>query len=133
EAVAAELAGRLNAQNAARQQAVATALAEAEERVAELPDEAPAIVLGDPGWPMGIVGLVAGRLAERYARPTFVAGLDPGEAKGSARTACGVHVVRALDAASPALIRYGGHAAAAGFRLEAARFDELRDLLCAAV
>jgi single-stranded-DNA-specific exonuclease len=127
------LAADLDMQNRLRQQAVAVALAEAEERVAAIDDDAPAIVLGDPGWPMGIVGLVAGRLAERYARPAFVACLDPVEAKGSARSAGGVHIVRALDGAAPALLRYGGHAAAAGFSLDASRFDEFRDLISEAV
>ena len=130
---AARLAADLDMQNRLRQQTVAVALAEAEERVAAIDDDAPAIVLGDPGWPMGIVGLVAGRLSERYARPAFVACLDPVEAKGSARSAGGVHIVQALDGAAPALLRYGGHAAAAGFSLEASRFDEFRDLISAAV
>ena len=127
------LARRLDAQNRERQAAVAAAVLEAEARVAEIDDAAPALVLGDPGWPMGIVGLVAGRLAERYARPAFVACLDPAESKGSARSVPGVHIVRALDAAAPALLRYGGHAAAAGFSLDAARFDEFRALVCEAV
>jgi single-stranded-DNA-specific exonuclease len=127
------LARQLDAQNRERQAAVAAAVGEAEERVAELEDDAPAIVLGDPGWAMGIVGLVAGRLAERYARPAFIVCLDPSEAKGSARSVGGVHIVRALDRAAPALLRYGGHTAAAGFSLDASRFDEFRRLICAAV
>ena len=129
----ARLAAALDTQNRLRQQAVAIALAHAEEQVASIDDDAAAIVLGDPGWPMGIVGLVAGRLAERYARPAFVACLDPAEAKGSARSAGGVHIVRALDGAAPALLRYGGHAAAAGFSLDASRFDEFRELIMASV
>ncbi|GAC1345230.1 MAG: single-stranded-DNA-specific exonuclease RecJ [Candidatus Dormibacteria bacterium] len=132
-ALAQQLAGRLNTQNQTRQRAVAAALADAERQVAELPDDLPAIVLGDAAWPMGIVGLVAGRIAERYARPTFVACLDATEAKGSARSVRGVHMVRALDAAAPALLRYGGHAQAAGFSLDASRFDEFRRLVTAAV
>ena len=81
------LAALLDAQNRLRQQAVALALAQAEEQVAAIDDDAAAIVLGDPGWPMGIVGLVAGRIAERYARPTFIACLDPmrGEGLGALR------------------------------------------------
>ena len=130
---AAQLAADLDTQNRLRQQAVAVALAQAEEQVADIDDAAPAIVLGDPGWPMGIVGLVAGRLAERYARPAFIACLDPIEAKGSARSAGGVHIVRALDGAAPALLRYGGHAAAAGFSLDASQFEEFRELITAAV
>jgi single-stranded-DNA-specific exonuclease len=127
------LAADLDTQNRLRQQAVAVALAQAEAQVAAIDDDAAAIVLGDPGWPMGIVGLVAGRLAERYARPTFIACLDPAEAKGSARSAGGVHIVKALDGAATSLLRYGGHAAAAGFSLEASRFDEFRELVTASV
>jgi single-stranded-DNA-specific exonuclease len=130
---ASEIAARLEAQNQVRRDAVAAALEQAEERVAQLPDDLPAIVLGDAGWPMGIVGLVAGRLTERYARPSFVACLDAEEAKGSARSVRGVHVVKALDAAASALLRYGGHALAAGFSLEPGRFGEFAELLLPAV
>jgi len=130
---ARDMAARLNAQNIDRQRVVATALADADSRVRELDDDLPAIVLGDAAWPMGIVGLVAGRLADRYARPTFVACLDPAEAKGSARSVRDVHIVRALDAAAPALLRYGGHAQAAGFSLDAANFGEFATLVSADV
>jgi single-stranded-DNA-specific exonuclease len=121
---AVTLAARLDAQNRDRQAAVAVALAEAEEMVAALPDNAPAIVLGSPAWPMGIVGLVAGRLTERYGRPSFIVCLDPSEAKGSGRSIEAVHIVEALDGAASTLLRYGGHRAAAGFSLDASRFDE---------
>lgn len=123
----------LNTQNVTRQHAVALAFAQAEARMSEVPDDAPAIALGDPEWPMGIVGLVAGRLMEKYARPTFIASLDPTEAKGSARSIRGVHIVRALDGAADTLIRYGGHAVAAGFSLEAQRFPEFAERIAAAV
>jgi single-stranded-DNA-specific exonuclease len=129
ESEAETLAARLNQQNIQRQQAVATALAEAEERMAGYPEDAAAIVLGDPGWPMGIVGLVAGRLMERYARPTFIVCLDANEAKGSARSVRGLHIVEALDHAAPALLRYGGHAVAAGFSLDAGNFEEFARLI----
>jgi single-stranded-DNA-specific exonuclease len=130
---ASEIAARLEAQNQVRRDAVAAALEQAEERVAHLPEDLPAIILGDAAWPMGIVGLVAGRITERYARPSFVACLDGEEAKGSARSVRGVHVVKALDAAAPALLRYGGHALAAGFSLEPRRFEEFAELLLPAV
>jgi single-stranded-DNA-specific exonuclease len=130
---AAVLAARLDTQNRERQAAVAVAVAEAETMVAELAEDAPAIVLGSPDWPMGIVGLVAGRLAERYARPSFIVCLDPNEAKGSARSVEGVHIVEALDGAASTLLRYGGHKVAAGFSLEAGRFDEFARAVSAAV
>jgi single-stranded-DNA-specific exonuclease len=130
---ASEIAAQLEAQNQVRRDAVARALEQAEERIASLPDDLPAVILGDPGWPMGIVGLVAGRITEKYARPSFVACLDAEEAKGSARSVRGVHVVKALDTAAAALRRYGGHAFAAGFSLDAARFEEFAALLMPAV
>ncbi len=128
-----ELATRLDAQNRDRQAAVAIAMAEAETMVADLPEDAPAIVLGSPSWPMGIVGLVAGRLTERYARPSFIVCLDAVEAKGSGRSIPGVHIVEALDGAAATLLRYGGHKVAAGFSLDAARFDEFADAIRASV
>jgi single-stranded-DNA-specific exonuclease len=132
-AEAEPLAGRLQGQNVDRQAAVARAMVEAEQRVAEIPDDAPAIVLGDARWPMGIVGLVAGRLAERYQRPTFIASLEGEEAKGSARSVRGVHLVRALGEAAGCLLRYGGHAVAAGFSLEPGRLGEFGERVTAAV
>jgi single-stranded-DNA-specific exonuclease len=127
------LAQQLNAQNKARQRAVHIALEQAEAQVAELPEDLPAIVLGDTEWQMGIVGLVAGRIAEKFARPTFVVSLNDTEAKGSARSASGVHLVKALDKAAHTLVRYGGHTLAAGFSLEAKNFEAFKAAVCAGV
>ncbi len=127
------LAEQLNTQNASRRAAVAQAHAQAQARVESLPEDLPAIILASPDWPAGIVGLVAGRLAEKYARPTFIACLDGDEATGSARSACGVHVLQALEGAADTLLRYGGHAAAAGFGLKANRFQEFVAKLSASV
>lgn len=127
------IAQQLDEQNRERKDAVAKALRQAEEQVAELPDDVAAIVLADAAWPMGIVGLVAGRLAERYARPAFVTSLEADEGKGSARSVHGVHLVHALDLAAAPLLRYGGHAAAAGFSLDPKRIDEFTQLITAAV
>jgi len=121
---AKRLASELDATNKQRQAAVAQAVREAETKVAELPEEASAIVVGDPSWPPGIVGLVAGRIAERYARPTFAVALEPDQARGSGRSASGVHLVEALEEVAGTMLRFGGHAAAAGFTIETARFDE---------
>jgi single-stranded-DNA-specific exonuclease len=76
---------------------------------------------------------VAGRLCERYARPSFIVCLDPTEAKGSGRSVPSVHIVEALDAAASTLLRYGGHRVAAGFSLEAGRFDDFAAAVSAAV
>jgi single-stranded-DNA-specific exonuclease len=91
-------------------------------------DPGGAIVIAGEGWPSGVVGIVAAKLVDRYQRPAFVIGIDPvtGIGRGSARTARGVNLYRALcDAASDmssagaaGLGRYGGHAAAAGFTIQ---------------
>lgn len=90
-------------------------------------DEA-AIVVAREGWHAGVVGIVAAKLVERYARPAAVIALDPatGEGRGSVRSAGGVDVVRALARCRDQLVRYGGHAAAAGLTVAAPRVEELR-------
>ncbi len=126
------LAQQLELQNQERKTALAKALEAAEARVEEM-EEAPAIVLGDRSWPMGIVGLVAGRLAERYGCPAFIASLDPHESKGSARSAGDIHLVDVLDQAASTMLRYGGHKLAAGFSLEEKHFPEFTEAILAAV
>ena len=87
------------------------------------------VCLYDPSWHQGVVGLVAGRLKEKLRRPViaFADGND-GELRGSARSVNGVHVrdlLQAIDARRPGLlIRFGGHAMAAGLSLRATSLDE---------
>ena len=63
----------------------------------------------------GIVGIVAGRLADQWSRPAFVWSIVDGEARASGRSAAGFDLVRMLDASRDLLVRGGGHAMAAGF------------------
>src|SRR5206468_6758474 len=83
------------------------------------------------GWPSGVVWIVAAKLVDRYQRPAFVVGIDPetGVGRGSARTAGGVNLYRALCEAAPWLDRYGGHAAAAGFTVRRESIAALGDAL----
>lgn len=76
------------------------------------------IAVGD--YHVGIVGLVAGRLAEKYGRPALALGMHGDEASGSARSVPGVNVYTLLQSVSQYFLRFGGHAMAAGFRLNAA-------------
>ncbi len=71
-----------------------------------------------PDFNTGIVGLVAGRLAEEFYRPVLVAQLQDTTSKGSARSIPEFHVTDALDRCSELLIRHGGHSAAAGFTID---------------
>ena len=89
--------------------------------------ELPAALLVCGEWPVGIIGLIAGRLAEDFGRPAVVATtLDPeaGTLRASCRSGAGVNLAEALLACSDLLIRHGGHRAAAGFDIEAERWPE---------
>ena len=93
-------------------------------------DEDPAIVLAERDWHPGIIGIVAGRLAERTNRPVILVARDemgnkPGV--GSGRTACGINLHEALQACQEHLIGYGGHRAAAGLTIEDVEIDAFRD------
>lgn len=131
-AIADDRARSLDAVNADRKTALARALAEAELVVADLPEDDPIIVLADDRWHMGIVGLIAGRLAERYARPAFVSSLQEEEAKGSARTPGPVPILSILRGGQSVLTKFGGHASAAGYSFPRDRAGELADALRAA-
>lgn len=114
---AAEVADRLEVLNRSRRSALALALALARRAVEEMADELPAIVLGSEEISPGVVGLVAGRLAEEFGRPAFVYSRTGDEWRGSARGITGINVVEVLRRCAAHLLRYGGHLAAGGFSL----------------
>jgi single-stranded-DNA-specific exonuclease len=128
------IAGDVEQKNAERRvlqdQMIAEALAEVER---ECWRDAPAIVIGREGWLPGIVGIVAGRLADELARPVVVVGFEGGVGRGSVRGPRGVRLYDALKAVSPVLVRFGGHQAAAGLEVKAERLAELREGFVAAV
>jgi single-stranded-DNA-specific exonuclease len=87
--------------------------------------------LFDPSWHQGVIGIVAGRIKDRYHRPTiaFARG-NPGEIRGSGRSIAALHLRDALvrvETAEPGLLlKFGGHAAAAGLTLHEAGFERFR-------
>ena len=86
-----------------------------------------AIVLANPNWHAGIIGIVASRLVEEYHLPTVLLCNPPGEpARGSARSTLGVDIGAAVAACSSLLLQHGGHVGAAGLRLDAAQIDRFR-------
>ena len=131
---AGELAARLDELNQERRAIEARMQQEALGAVRALSDPQPGapqrsgVCLFDASWHQGVVGLVAGRVAERLRRPVIAfAVADESTLRGSARSVAGIHIrdVLALVAARhPDLIhRFGGHAMAAGLTLERARLD----------
>lgn len=129
-AEARSLARSLGELNARRQDVTERMVAQAEERLA-LVDGAPGSVLflADAGWSVGLVGLVASRLAERYHRPAVV--LERGDqiSRGSARSVDGFDIAAALDDCHDLLLEHGGHSRAAGLTVETARLELLAERL----
>lgn len=130
------LAEKLHVMNAERQ---AIERAVQEEAIAMVEQrrlhERAAIVAAGEGWHPGVVGIVAGRLKDRYQRPAIVIGVDNGVGKGSARSITGVDIGAAIRAARQQglLVAGGGHAMAAGLTAEAARIADLDTFLEAAL
>lgn len=124
ESEAATIAARLEGLNAQRKaiedRMLEEATAMAEHALAGDP-QLPMLFLGQRGWHKGLVGLVAGRLTERFQRPSFVMTVDEdGVATGSARSIPGVDLGRAVRGAveQGVFLKGGGHAMAAGFSLQ---------------
>lgn len=94
---------------------------------AEVFQDDPVLVLGQPRWHRGVAGLVAGRVRERLGRPTIIlCPEDNGLAVGSGRSIEGYHLADALDEVSEVLQAHGGHAMAAGLTLATERIGEFR-------
>ena len=90
-----------------------------------------AIVLADESWHQGVVGIVASRIAEEFACPTFLICLDGDHGKASSRSHGGFNLFASLTALSPLLESYGGHELAAGFTISRKNIDEFRTRICA--
>jgi len=122
---AERLAAAIDEQNTERQRIQELVWMEARAQAAEQAD-APALVVGAEGWHHGVVGIVAARLVDDYARPAIAIGFRNGEGRGSARTVPGVNLFDALGACGEHLTRFGGHAGAAGLSIAHDRLDAFR-------
>ncbi len=130
-AEAQRLAESVEANNKARREAQSKMIDEAQEMIESDPQGVRRfVVVGSPNWHPGVVGIVAGRLVERYNRPALVVGIDPasGFCKGSARSVQGFNLASAIHA-FPDLMAGGGHAAAAGCSFAFENFEAVRDAL----
>ena len=135
---ALQIAQELSALNVERREIESgmqeTALALLEQIDAD--DAAPGIALFDAGWHEGVIGILASRIKEKLHRPVFAfAPSEGGLIKGSGRSIPGLHLRDALDLvakrAPGLLVRFGGHAMAAGVTVNAENFAKFRDLFAA--
>ena len=114
---AVQLADHLDHTNRERQRQTYAAMDLARAQVLESKEEH-LLIAAHEDFPPGIVGLVAGRLVEEFYRPAIVVELGETDCRASARSIEEFDITGALDLCSDLLIRYGGHAAAAGFTTE---------------
>jgi single-stranded-DNA-specific exonuclease len=122
---AANLAAVLEAANVTRRDLLRTAVAEA--RISpDAVDDAPATIVRGP-WPVGIVGLVASRLADERRRPAIVGAELGSIIRASCRSGGELHLADALAACGDLLIRHGGHAGAAGFEIRTEDWPAFRE------
>lgn len=121
----------LDEANRTRQMETQRAVAEAVEMVdaGAVPGADRLIFIGDPSWSVGIVGLVAAKLVERYHRPAFVYAQGDSVSRGSARSIAAFNVIEALENHADLMMHYGGHPRAAGFTVSNAMIADLRDAL----
>lgn len=134
---AGELAQYIDGLNATRQTIERSIQLAAAKQAKELfdPVDDAALVLADHGWHPGVIGIVAGRLADRFHRPVVMiswdkSGMRPGV--GSARSVPGFDLHAALSDCREFLIAHGGHAAAAGLRIQEPQLNGFRVAFCEA-
>jgi single-stranded-DNA-specific exonuclease len=118
----------LNNLNTQRQDITTKLFEEAEKQICETDIQNKVLIVSGEDWPEGIIGLVAGKLQEKYYLPTFAISINSKTsiAKGSARSIKNFDVTKALENSKKFLLKFGGHEQAAGFSLHK---DKLEDLI----
>jgi single-stranded-DNA-specific exonuclease len=121
------LATQIEALNAKRRFLTRQVAQAAEKQLQSSPEDrrAPALVLHHPEWPGGVVGIVAGQLAERYQKPVILL-TGEGQIHGSARSTAGVNIIEAIRTQSHLLAGFGGHPMAAGLSLPEDRLSAFK-------
>ncbi len=126
---AAVLAHRLNEINALRQETEQKIEKAVGEMLAAEPGRAEdrIMLLWGRGWHQGVIGIVASRMVEKYGRPVMIVSIaENGEAKGSGRSVPGFNLHACITACADLLIRFGGHAMAAGLLVKEEDLPALR-------
>jgi single-stranded-DNA-specific exonuclease len=130
----AEFIHNLNEQRQSLERSVYRAANRDARQICDTNGHTAALVLVGRGWHPGVIGIVAGRLAEEYHRPVVLLSLDElgtKPAMGSGRSIAGFNLHEALAACDRHLVGHGGHEAAAGLTVHEAQIDAFRDDFCA--
>ena len=126
---AGQLAQQLEIQNRERQKITRAIQGRAEELALSADPNALILFAVHPEFNAGVVGLAASRLTEQYYRPSVVGQIDDEFTRASCRSIAEFHITEALDQCADLLVRYGGHAAAAGFTVRNENLFELSERL----
>lgn len=126
---AKELAMMLTTINEERQGLTEESVAHAKLAVLEYPSESRVVVVSDPSYSQGIIGLIASQLVESTYRPSFAISKGEEISKGSARSIPGVNIIELLRSVSHTLIEAGGHPMAAGFSLETEKISAFMEAI----
>jgi len=127
ESEANSIARELEELNRRRQDMDRETLDAARGMLEKLGDIPTGIVLAGDGWHPGVIGIVASRLVEEYARPVILIALDGEHGKGSGRSIPAFDLHSGIGACSDLLVRYGGHRAAAGVTIEREKVAEFSE------
>lgn len=125
-----ELVDLVNDANSQRQNIESDIIKEIEESVEADPEFSKRHVLVAAGrnWHVGIIGIAASRLVDKYSKPALIISTDDnGNSRGSGRSLAGLSLYDALNYCSDLLIQFGGHTLAAGFSIEEKNIDKFRD------
>ena len=130
-ATAEELAGLLDRNNRDRQRVEKEITQQVLDtlRIQFNPERDHTIVMGDAGWNIGVVGIVASRVQKEFYRPTVILGGSPNGLRGSGRSIKGFDLAAALKECDDVLDRYGGHAMAAGVSMQSDNLEAFRERL----
>jgi len=92
-------------------------------------NDGPVIVMGNPEWPLGVLGLIAGKIADREKKPTFVWSRVGDAIKGSCRSGSDISVFSLMQETRDSFDGFGGHAASGGFETDGEKIHFLQDEL----
>ena len=127
EKEAEELVGKLEKNNYNRQRLTEKTIEEIKSRISKYKTDLPKIIIeSDPEWKVGIVGLVAGKLTDEYARPFLILRANEDESAGSGRSVPEFNLIEAIEKCKDVLINFGGHSQAAGLKIKNENLKKFR-------
>ncbi len=126
---ARSLAGEIESKNRERQELTRRSVTEAEQQIEDQGEVPPIVIVKSAGWIPGVLGLIAGRLSDKYYRPAVAISLGEDTSRASARSIPEFNIVDALNQNAHLFERHGGHPQAAGFTIPTTALPDLEQSL----